>query len=191
VLTLFPPADGRVRLQGVTGCPNAVRHGGLKQERTAILDTLPEVIAPADAGALRESGQRWQQGRAVKPTLAQQLPPLRMRLVLDNRAGHKTPAFVRWRFAHGIMPLYTPLGGPWLNRAESIQRVRKRRALSGPHPTSTDQIIAWFEAVAGPWNKDPTPFEWGGQRRRRRQRQRERRYQVGGSGAYTRSPVGR
>ncbi len=24
---------------------------------------------------------------------------------------------------HGIMPLYTPLGGSWLNMAESIQRI--------------------------------------------------------------------
>jgi hypothetical protein len=39
------------------------------------------------------------------------LPPLRMLLVLDNLAGHKTPAFVCWLFAHGIMPLDTPVGG--------------------------------------------------------------------------------
>ena len=57
-----------------------------------------------------------------------------MLLVLDNLAGHKTAAFVCWLFAHGIMPLYTPLGGSWLNMAESIQRILKRRALDGQHP---------------------------------------------------------
>jgi transposase len=36
-----------------------------------------------------------------------------------------------WLCAHGIMPLYTPLGGSWLNMAESIQRILKRRALEG------------------------------------------------------------
>ena len=191
VLTLFRPADGRVHLKGVTSCPNEVLHGWLKQELTSILGTLPEALAPADVSALRESWERWQQGLTVKPTLAQQLPPLRMLLVLDNLAGHKTPEFVLWLLAHGVMPLYTPLGGSWLNMAESIQRILKRRALSGQDPQTTDQIIAWFEAVARHWNENPTPFEWGGKRKRRRERQRERHHRVGGSGAYTRAPLRR
>jgi transposase len=191
VLTLFRPADGHVRLKGVTACPNEVLHGWLKHELTAILATLPEAEAPADAGALRALWERWQRGLTVKPTLARQLPPLRMLLVLDNLAGHKTPEFVLWLFAQGVMPLYTPLGGSWLNMAEGIQRVLKRRALSGQHPDSADQIIAWFEAVARHWNLAPTPFEWGGKRRRRRDRQRERRHRVGGSAAYTRRALRR
>jgi hypothetical protein len=112
-------------------------------------------------------------------------------LVLDNLAGHKTAAFVCWLFAHGIMPLYTPLGGSWLNMAESIQRVLKRRTLDGQHPSNTGQIVSWFEAVAGHWNEAPTPFQWGGKRAARRQRQRERRHRAGGSGAYTRTPIHR
>jgi len=40
--------------------------------------------------------------------------------VLDNLAGYRTPSLVLWLFAHGIMLLYTPLGGSWLNMAESI-----------------------------------------------------------------------
>ncbi len=64
-----------------------------------------------------------------------------MLLVLDNLAGHKTPAFVCWLFERGIMPLYTPVGGSWLNMAESIQRVLKRRALSGQHPGEVKQIM--------------------------------------------------
>ena len=32
VLTLFHPADGQVRLEGVTACPNAVLHPWLKRE---------------------------------------------------------------------------------------------------------------------------------------------------------------
>jgi hypothetical protein len=127
----------------------------------------------------------------VKPTLLPELPPLRMLLVLDNLAGHKTAAFVCWLFAHGIMPLDTPLGGSWLNMAESIQRILKRRALGGQHPEKTGQIIGWFEAVARHWNADPTPFRWGGKRMERRRRQRERSHRVGGSGACTRRPIRR
>jgi transposase len=191
VLTLLHPADGQVRLQGVTACPNAILHGWLKQELTAILATLPPAQTPADPGLLLASWKRWQQGLSVKPTLADDLPPLRMLLVLDNLAGHKTAEFVLWLFAHGIMPLYTPLGGSWLNMAESIQRILKRRALDGQHPQTTDEIIAWFEAVARHWNQTPTPFVWAGKRKRRRDRQRERRHRVGGSAAYTRRALRR
>jgi hypothetical protein len=190
VLTLFHPAVGRVRLHGVTRCPNAVLHPWLKRELAAILAGMPKPEAVAEA-VPRRSWERWQEGLTIKPTLLAELPPLRMLLVLDNLAGHKTPAFVCWLFAHGIMPLYTPVGGSWLNMAESIQRVLKRRALAGQHPSDTDQIIAWFEAVAGHWNEAPTPFVWGGKRAARRQRQRERRHRVGGSGAYTRTPLRR
>src|SRR3954468_6294047 len=50
------------------------------------------------------------------------LPPLRLLLVWDNLAGHKTPDLVLWLCAQGVMPLYTPVGGSWLNMAESIER---------------------------------------------------------------------
>ena len=186
VLTLLRPADGAVRVKGVTSCPNGVLHGWLQQELTTILAGLPRAGAPPEAEALQAAWRRWQEGLTVKPTLLSDPPPLRMLLVLDNLAGHKTPEFVLWLFGHGIMPLYTPLGGSWLNMAESIQRVLKRRALDGQHPRDTGRIIAWFEAVARHWNLGPTPFEWAGKRKRRRDRQRERRHRVGGSAAYTR-----
>ena len=190
VLTLFHPADGRVRVEGVTSCPNSVLHPWLERELAAILDTMPEPPAKAaPAAGRRASWERWQEGLTIKPTLLDELPPLRMLLVLDNLTGHKTPEFVCWLFAHGIMPLYTPVGGSWLNMAESIQRVLKRRALGGQHPTAVAQIMAWFEAVARHWNSAPTPFVWGGRRAARRRRQRERRHRVGGSGACTRVPL--
>ena len=114
-----------------------------------------------------------------------------MLLVLDNLSGHKTPALVCWLMAHGIMPLYTPLGGSWLNMAESVQRIVLRRALSGQQPETVAQLAQWLaEAVAG-WNADPTPFVWGGKRAARRSRARERRHRLGGSGACTRRPLRR
>jgi hypothetical protein len=66
------------------------------------------------------------------------------------------------------MPLYTPVGGSWLNMAESIQRVLKRRALAGQHPHSSEEIGRWFEQTARGWNAQPTPFVWNGKRRQRR-----------------------
>jgi hypothetical protein len=124
LLTLFHPASGAVRVQGVTSCTNAVLHPWMQQTLTDILATLPtaQVVAPAENRALWE---RWQEGLSVKWTLQEKLPPLRMLLVLDNLSGHKTPKLVHWLMAQGIMPLYTPIAGSWLNmRAGVLMRVR-------------------------------------------------------------------
>lgn len=188
-LTLFCPATGELRAKGVTRCPNVVLHPWLKEQVLTILDTLPAPDAALDLEENRRCWARWQEGRSALLTLPQGLPPLRMLLVLDNLAGHSTPDFVLWLFAHGVMPLYTPLGGSWLNMAESIQRILKRRALDGQHPKTPEEIIAWLEEAAGGWNAAPTPFVWGGKRQERRRRARERRHRLGGSGACTRFPI--
>ena len=183
VMTLFHPADGRVRVKGATSCPNTVLHGWLKEELTTILASLPQPpVAPGGDVSLRSLWERWQADLTIKATLSADLPPLRMLLVLDNLVGHKTPGLVCWLFAHGIMPLYTPLGGSWLNLVGSLQRILKRRALDGQHPGTPQEIMGWFEAVAEHRNRSPTPFEWGGKRAARRRRQRERR-RLGGSDA--------
>ena len=162
VSTPFRPSDGRVRIEGATSVTDAVLHPWAKRELAAVLAELP--TPPPTADASRAAWERWQTGLAAPITLPEQLPPLRVLLVLDNLAGHKTPAFVLWRLAHGIMPLYTPSSGSWPNTAESIQRVLERRALDGGHPADPGDIIARFEAVARHWNAAPTPFIWGGKR---------------------------
>lgn len=189
-LTLFHPASGAVRVKGVRSAPNAVLHPWLTSELTAILATLPEpAILPPEEN--RRRWERWQEGLSVRITLPQELPPLRLLVVWDNLAGHYTTELVLWLFDHGIMPLYTPLGGSYLNMAESIQRILKRRALDGQHPKTPDQIIDWLEAAGRGWNRDPTPFVWGGKRQARRRRARARRHALGGSGAYARRPLRR
>jgi hypothetical protein len=189
VLTLFRPADGRVRIEGTTTCPNAVLHPWLKRELGAIVAQLPALPPTADTS--RVAWERWQVGLSARITRPAQLPPLRVLRVLDNLVGHKTPELVLWLFAHGIMPLYTPLSGSWLNMAESIQRVLKRRALGGEYPANPAEIISRFASVATHWNAAPTSFVWGGKRAARRKKQRARRHAVGGSGAYTRQPIRR
>jgi hypothetical protein len=192
MLTLFHPATGALRVKGVTSSANAVLHPWLKQELSDILAALPEPALSLSQEELREIWQGWQEGLTViKNPLPEELPPLRMLLVMDNLAGHYTTGFVQWLFEHGILPLYTPLGGSWLNMAESIQRIIKRRALDGYYPKSPNEIIAWLEATATGWNANPTPFVWAGKRKARRQRARARRYALGGSGAYTRRPIAR
>ncbi len=175
LLTLLHPATGQVRVQGVISSANAILHPWLQRELSILVAALPPVAALPDAATNRAQWERWQEGLSEKFTLLEELPPLRMLLILDNLAGHKTPALVCWMMAQGIMPLYTPLGGSWLNMAESIQRILVQRALAGQTPQSAGEIIEWLEATARAWNRQPTPFVWGGTRHARRERARQRR----------------
>ena len=81
---------------------------------------------------------------------------MRVLVVMDNLAGHQTPEAVLWMFAHGIMPLYTPLSGSLLNMAQSIQRILR---VGTPRPTSTPaEIIALLEATVRAEVKTPLPL---------------------------------
>jgi hypothetical protein len=79
--------------------------GGRQPELAAIVTELP-TSAQVPAAAGRALWERWQEGVTVRITLPTELP---LRMLLDNLPGYKTPPFVCWFFAHGIMPLYTPL----------------------------------------------------------------------------------
>ena len=189
LLTLFHPSTGKTQVKGVTSCTNEVLHPWLKEQLSAIVATLPQgsaILSPQENRAFWES---WREGLTIRVTLPEHLPPLRMLLIWDNLAGHQTPELLLWMFAQGILPLQTPLGGSWLNMAESMQRILIRRALDGQHPTQPSQIIEWLEATARGWNAHPTPFVWGGKRAARRKRARERWQALGGSGACSRRPI--
>jgi hypothetical protein len=182
LLTLFHPATGQLRVKGVMSSTNVIIHTWLKEQLEAILAQLPQVVlGPPYLDRL--PWQLWRDGLQHLVTLPIQLPPLRLLLIMDNLVGHKNPDWLCWCFSHGILPLYTPLGGSWLNMAESIQRLLKRRALDGTYPTSPQQIIQSLEAVATHWNKHPTPFVWAGKRKARRDRAALRRHRLGASGA--------
>ncbi len=176
LLTLFRPATGEVRAKGVTRATNAVLHPWLQAELTEMLAGLPPLTLAEDE---RPPLARWATWLGHEPT--ESLPPLRLLLVWDNLAGHLSWSIVRWLLQHGVMPLYTPLSGSWLNMAESIQRILVRRALDGHHPQSQDDLITWLDDTVAGWNAHPTPFVWHGKRYERRQRARQRR--LGGSPA--------
>lgn len=192
LLTLFHPASGQVRVSGVRRTTNEVLHPWLKEQFAAILETLPDREA-LSVEQKHAEWHSWQEGLSVKITLpaAEELPRLRMLVVWDNLIGHLNAELLLWMFDRGIMVLYTPLGGSWLNMSESIQRILVRRALAGEHPRRPEQIMEYLEAAARGWNRNPTPFEWGGRRSQRRARARSRRHALGGSGACTRRPVRR
>jgi hypothetical protein len=185
LLTLFRPATGELRAEPVLRAPNAVLHPWLECELTPVLAASPP------PSAVPVPGTRWSDWHLVgQAPLPADLPLLRrLLLVWDNPAGHHTPAMVQWCLAHGILPLYTPIAGSWLNMAESVQRILVRRALAGQHPQTAQQVMDWLAQAVRGWNADPTPFVWGGKRAARRQRARERRPALGGSGATTRRPL--
>ena len=185
LLTLFRPATGQVRAQGVSNTPNTVLHSWLKRELEEVLEQIEQdeegQLKRLESQHLRSNNLQadWQFWSGI--ALTRPLVPLRMILVWDNLAGHTSYEMVNWLYCHGILPLYTPLGGSWLNMAESVQRIIVRRALDGQHPQSVGELIRWLEETVAGWNKEPTPFEWGGKRQERRKRARQRR--LAGSGA--------
>ena len=185
LLTLFRPATGEVRAEPVEHATNAVLHPWLKRELTAILAACspPPATPPA--------GRRWADWDAFAATwgLDDRRPPLRVLLIWDNLAGHLSIELGRWLLDHGILPLYTPLAGSWLNLAESVQRILVRRALDGHHPETIQQLMGWLAETVRGWNADPTPFEWAGKRAARRRRARDRRHALGGSAGYSRRPI--
>ena len=181
LLTLFRPATGEVRAKGVTGACNAILHPWLREELSTILAALPAVTTPEEE---RPEAARWKTWLGHEPRAP--LPPLRLILIWDNLTGHLSWSIVDWLFHHGVMPLYTPLSGSWLNLAEALQRIIVRRALAGQHPQSPGEIITWLEDTVAAWNEDPTPFTWGGKRKERRDRARQRR--LGGSPAVLTDP---
>jgi hypothetical protein len=153
LLTLFHPATGLVNVHAVTRIPNTALHPWLKTELASMIAALPpvnEAVRTQGPAQRQATWERWQEGLSVRFTLLQDLPPLRVLLILDNLA-EPPPELVCWLMAHGIMPLYTPVGGSWLNMAESMQRILVRRALSGQQPQTPAQIMAWLEAAAQDW----------------------------------------
>jgi hypothetical protein len=189
-LTLFHPKDGVVLVKGTETTSNAVIHPWLEENLGKILDGLPPKERQTSPEAERLLWEAWQENMEERFTLPENPVPLRLILVLDNLAGHKSHPLILWLYDHGVMPLFTPLGGSWLNMAESIQRILKRRGLQGQSPETPADIMRWLEDVAAGWNKDPTPFIWGGKRAARRRRTQER-HKVGGSGAHTLRPIKR
>jgi len=182
LLTLFRPITGQLRAKGVFSTPNVILHPWLKGELSAILAEIEKEhpVEELPPEAKRSQCARWETWLGHPPR-GKLLPPLRIVLVLDNLAGHLSYDLVQWLFEHGVMPLYTPIGGSWLNMAESVQRIIVPRALAGHHPKTAQQVIDWLEQTVAGWNKQPTPFVWNGKRRRRRERARLRR--LAGSGA--------
>jgi hypothetical protein len=162
LLTLFRPTTDVVRAQGVTRSTNAIVHPWPQAQVAQVLADLPAPVLLPPTCPLRALWAA-RLGRA----LSEVLPPLRMILVWDNIVGHTSALLLDWLLSHGVLPLYTPLSGSWLNLAESVQRILIRRALAGQHPPSAQEIITWLEETVAGWNAAPTPFAWDGPRRRR------------------------
>ena len=143
LITVFHPATGKVRVKGVTTCPNAVLHEWLQEQLTQILALLqpPPDLSPEEN---RARWVHWQEGLQIAPSIGDDIPALRLLLVLDNLSGHPTPSFVMWLCEHGIMPLYTPLGGSWLKyaRVDSAHSCATSLRWRASHHPATNHFLA-------------------------------------------------
>jgi hypothetical protein len=156
LLAFFRPSTGELRAEAVTSAPNAVLHPWLQRELGAALALLPLPPPAAPYPELRE----WRTWLGHEP--AEELPPLRAILIWDNLAGHESASIVTWLFAQGVLPLYTPLSGSWLNMTESVQRIVCGRALTGTYPQTQADLLSFLDDAVAGWNAHPTPFVWGG-----------------------------
>lgn len=87
LLTLFRPASGELRAEPVEHTTNAILHPWLKEPLLQILEQCPP------APEVVPEGRRWQDWD-IYPAAEQLdrfLPPVRMLLIWDNLAGHKSP----------------------------------------------------------------------------------------------------
>jgi hypothetical protein len=85
LLTLFRPATGDVRGKGVINALHAVVHPWLQEQLTPVLATLPEMRLPEAERPAMARGETW-----LGHPPRESLPPLRLILVWDNRAGHRS-----------------------------------------------------------------------------------------------------
>lgn len=188
LLTLFHPATGSARVQVVDSAPNTVLHPWLQGELTRLLEA-----EGAEGASVDGHWRMWETWGYAAERLAQYTatpaPQVRLLLVLDNLAGHRSKLLVAWCLERGVALLYTPLGGSCYNLAESFQRILVRRVLDGQHYQTAERLKVAFVAGVEGWNAAPTPFEWGGKRWERRQRAKARRYRQGGAEAYTDQPL--
>ena len=108
---------------------------------TQVLATLPDAsVLSQDQN--RAHWERWREGLQIKFTLLSDLPPLRMLLIWDNLVGHWNAELLVWLMHQGVMVLFTPIAGSWLNLAESVQRILVRRAVSGQSFESPEAVMA-------------------------------------------------
>ena len=185
LLTLFRPATGEARAEPVEHATNAVLHPWLKRELAAILEACPPAPATPPEGRRWSDWASGEWGRWLDATGV----PLRALLIWDNLKGHLSLGMVGWCLERGILPLYTPLAGSWLNMSESFQGIIERRALAGHHPHTVADLMEWLRQAVRGWNRRPTPFTWRGKRHARRDRAYARRHRLAGSGATTAAPI--
>lgn len=158
MLTLFRLATGLLRAAGVLSAQGVVLHPWLTepflQERAEIERRVPTETLPPEAE--RPPPARWETWLSAPPP--RPLPPLRLIVIWDHLAGHRTTAFVDGLLDHGIMPLDTPVSGSWLHMAESVQRIIMR----GPAPSDVpgDHRMARTDGGRLERGSDPVRVAW-------------------------------
>ena len=86
---------------------------------------------------------------------------LRIHVVADNYATHKTPAVQQWLEKHPRFHIhFTPTSSSWLNQVERWFGLLTGKLLRrGVHKSVRQlekDILAWVDT----WNEDPKPFIW-------------------------------
>ena len=88
-------------------------------------------------------------------------PGVRIHIILDNYATHKTPAVKRWLLRHPEYHLhFIPTSSSWLNQIERFfAEITEKRIRRGAF-TSVGELEAAIEGYLQAHNQQPRPFVW-------------------------------
>ena len=86
---------------------------------------------------------------------------LKVHVILDNLATHKTPLVQRWLLRHRRFQFhFTPTYGSWMNLVERWFSALTTKKLTRSAHRSVQELAADITAWTANWNQNPTPFVW-------------------------------
>ena len=142
------------------GTPERRSHDHGRHGTTSLLAVLDMA-----SGKVIGSAQRRHRAAELKRFLVQideQVPAdLKVHLVLDNYATHKTPEVKRWLERHPRFQLHlTPTSGSWLNMVERwFGELTTKKIKRGAH-TSVSNLERDIREWIATWNENPRPYVW-------------------------------
>jgi transposase len=148
------PNRFRSILPMVPGAPGVRSHDDVWHGTTSLFAAF-EIATGKVIGSLKARHQA-QEFKKFRVQIHQQLPnDLRVHLMLDNYATHKTPEIQRWLLRHPRSHLhFTPTSELWLNMVEPwIRELTTKKIKRGAHTS-----VKTLEKDIHEWIENPQPY---------------------------------
>lgn len=142
------------------GVPERRSHDYVRAGTTTLLAAL-EVATGKVIGSLHRR-HRAAEFKKFLAKLDKEVPAdLRVHLILDNYATHKTPDIKKWLLVHPRFHLhFTPTSASWLNLVERwFAELTQKKLKRGVH-RSVQALERDIRSWLADWNDHPRPFIW-------------------------------